>query len=626
MRRKVLVCGGTGCVSSRSREVYDALESELAGRGLGEQFELKYTGCHGFCEQGPLVLVEPEGYFYCRVTKEHVAKLVDSLQEGSVYEDLLYKDPDTGNRVKTRNDVPFYQKQKRLVLKNCGLINPESIEDYLNAGGYRTLQKVFKMSPDAVIDEVKKAGLRGRGGGGFPTGLKWEYARKARGDKKYIICNADEGDPGAFMDRSILEGDPHRVLEGMLTAGYAIGAGEGFVYIRAEYPLAVRRLDIAIKEAREKGFLGENILGSGFNFDIHIKQGAGAFVCGEETALIESIQGNRGMPRPRPPFPAVKGLWDRPTVVNNVETLANLPIIFDMGAEAYAAIGTEQSKGTKIFALTGKIKNTGLVEVPMGITLREIIFDIGGGIPNGKKFKAVQIGGPSGGGLSAQHLDLPIDYDSLIDAGAMMGSGGLVVMDEDTCMVELARFFLSFTRMEACGKCTPCREGNTRLLEILERIVEGRGELQDLDLLESLGHTIIDTSLCGLGQSAPNPVLSALKYFRPEYEMHVKNKLCPAGVCKALLSYRIIEEKCKACGLCLKHCPVGAITGKKGEPHRIDPEMCKKCGECLKKCPFGAIVLAGGDGFGQGQSDHKRNHVSRTQALYNLKSGGRERH
>lgn len=626
MKRSILVCGGTGCVSSHSRLVHDALEKELRTRGLDKQFELKYTGCHGFCEQGPIITVEPEGYFYCQVTDEHVPKLVDSLREGSVYEDLLYKDPETQERVKTRDEVPFYKKQKRLVLKNCGRINPENIEDYLKTGGYQTLDKVFNMPPEAVIEEVKASGLRGRGGGGFPTGLKWAYAREARGDKKYLICNADEGDPGAFMDRSILEGDPHRVLEGMLIAGYAIGASEGFVYIRAEYPLAVKRLAMAIRQAREKGYLGNNILGSGFNFNIHISQGAGAFVCGEETALIASLQGNRGMPRPRPPFPATKGLWDRPTVVNNVETLANLPVILNMGAGAYASIGTKQSKGTKIFALTGKIKNTGLVEVPMGITLREIIFDIGGGIRNGKKFKAVQIGGPSGGCLGEEHLDLPIDYDSLIEAGAMMGSGGLVVMDEDTCMVELARFFLSFTRMEACGKCTPCREGNTRLLEILNRIVEGKGEPRDLDLLETLGRNIIDTSLCGLGQSAPNPVLSALRYFRPEYEMHVKQKICPAGVCKDLLSYRIIEEKCKACGLCLKHCPVGAITGAKGQPHRIDPEMCEKCGECLKKCPFGAIVTAGGDRIGKNKNDYQWDHVPRTRELHDLESGRRERY
>ena len=591
MKKNILVCGGTGCVASQSRTVHDALESELKKRGLENQIKLKYSGCHGFCQQCPLVLIEPQGYFYCRVTGEHAPKLVDSLEEGNILEDLLYKDPQTGEKIKTRDNVPFYQKQERLVLKNCGIINPENIDDYLNAGGYRTLQRVFDMSPEEVIEEVKNSGLRGRGGGGFPTGLKWQYGRQAQGDKKYIICNADEGDPGAFMDRSILEGDPHRVLEGMLIAGYAIGAVEGFVYARAEYPLAVKRLAIAIRQARERGYLGANITGSQFNFDIHINQGAGAFVCGEETALIESIQGNRGMPRPRPPFPATAGLWDRPTVVNNVETLANLPVIYQMGADNYAAIGTEQSKGTKIFALTGKIQNTGLVEVPMGITLREIIFDIGGGMGTGKKFKAAQIGGPSGGCLSEEHLDLPIDYDSLIEIGAMMGSGGLVVMDEDTCMVELARFFLSFTRMEACGKCTPCREGNTRLLEILKRITGGQGEPEDLVLMEKLGRNIINASLCGLGQSAPNPVLSTLRYFRSEYEMHVNKKICPAGVCKNLLSYKIIEDKCKACGLCLKHCPAGAITGTKGEPHAIDPQMCAKCGECLEKCPFGAIML-----------------------------------
>lgn len=590
MKKEILVCQGSACVSSQSRDVYDALESELKVRGLEEKYSLKPTGCHGFCEQGPIVLIEPEGYFYCQVKDKQVPKLVDCLQEGSVYEELLYKSSETQEPLKTRNEIPFYQKQKRLVLQNCGLIDPESIDDYINSGGYSSLQKVLSMEPDEVIKEVKDSGVRGRGGGGFPTGDKWYYGRQPQADKKYIICNAEESDPGAFIDRSILECDPHRVLEGMLTAGYAIGACEGFVYIRSEYPLAVKRIYSAISQALEKGYLGKNIMNSGFDFDVQIKQGAGAFVCGEETALIESIQGNSGMPRPRPPYPAEKGLWDRPTIVNNVETLSNIPIIFDKGASQYARIGTQQSKGTKIFALTGKIRHTGLVEVPMGITLREIIFEIGGGIKDDKKFKAVQIGGPSGGCLSEGYLDFPVDYDSLIDAGAMMGSGGLVVLDESTCIVELARYFLSFTRMEACGKCTPCREGNTRLLEILQRIIEGEGKMEDLDRLETLSRNIIDTSLCGLGQSAPNPVLTTLQNFRGEYEKHVKERKCPAGVCQALLSYKIIQENCKGCGICMKHCPAGAITGEKNQPHNIDADVCAKCGECVDKCPFGAIV------------------------------------
>lgn len=587
----ILVCGGTGCISNNSRLVHDAIEKELSQQGLEAEFELKYTGCHGFCEMGPLVLITPEEEFYCRVKPEDVPNLIDSLKQGKVYEELLYVDPTTKEKIKTRHDVPFYQKQQRLVLKNCGIIDPENIDDYINSGGYKSLHKVLTtMQPEEVIQEIKASGLRGRGGGGFPTGIKWEFARKSTADKKYIICNADEGDPGAFMDRSISEGDPHAVLEGMLIGGYAIGAWEGYIYIRAEYPLAVKRLSIAIEQAEAKGYLGQNILGSDFSFSIKIKQGAGAFVCGEETALMESIQGNRGMPRPRPPYPAVKGLWDRPTNINNVETFANVPVIIGMGSEQYSQIGTEKSKGTKIFALTGKLNNTGLAEVPMGITLREIVFDIGGGISGGKKFKAVQIGGPSGGCLTEEHLDLPIDYDSLLEAGAMMGSGGLVVMDESTCMVELARFFLSFTRHESCGKCTPCREGNTRLLEILQRIVDGKGEKEDLERLQSLGENIIMSSICGLGQTAPNPILSTLKFFRHEYELHVEKKICPAGVCKGMFSYKIIEEKCKACGICKKNCPVEAIAGEKKQPHKIDPAKCAQCGVCMEKCPFEAII------------------------------------
>ena len=589
MKKRIFLCGGTGCISSGSRKVHAAFEEELKKQLVDQNFELIFTGCHGFCEQGPLVIIEPEDTFYCQVTSEDVPKLVQNLIEGTVYDNLLYQNPETKEKVKTRREVPFYKKQQRLVLKNCGNIDPENIEEYLAAGGYQAIIKAFQQSPEEVIETIKESGLRGRGGGGFSTGMKWEFARKAEGTDKYIICNADEGDPGAFMDRSLLEGDPHAVLEGMIIAGYAIGANQGHVYIRAEYPLAVKRLSIAIEQAEAKGFLGDNLFSTGFNFKIRIKQGAGAFVCGEETALIESIQGNRGMPRPRPPYPAVKGLWDKPTNVNNVETLANIPVIYDLGVDKYKTIGTDKSKGTKIFALTGKVNNTGLVEVPMGITLREIIYDIGGGIAKGKKFKAVQIGGPSGGCLTEEHLDYPIDYD-IVKLGAMMGSGGLVVLDEDTCMVELAKFFLSFTKMESCGKCVPCREGTMRLLEILQRIVDGKGEKEDLDRLESLSRNVIDSSLCGLGQSAPNPILSTLRYFRDEYEAHVIKKYCPAGVCKALTRYRVIEKNCKACGICKKHCPADAITGEKKVPHIIDPEKCAQCGICFEKCPFEAIV------------------------------------
>lgn len=591
MPNRILICGGTGCISSHSRPVMDRLEKELQQANLDQEYQIIFTGCQGFCEQGPIIVVEKDSTFYCRVDPDQVPAIVqDHLKAGRPVEELLYTNPDTGITARTRDEVVFFQKQKRLVLHNCGLIDPENIDEYIARGGYKALEKALAADPLQIIEMIKKSGLRGRGGGGFPAGIKWETTRNAAGKHKYVVCNADEGDPGAFMDRSIMEGDPHAVLEGMLIAGFAIGAQEGYIYIRAEYPLAVRRLLAAIRQAEEKGFNGDKILGSGFGFRIRVKQGAGAFVCGEETALIESIQGNRGMPRPRPPFPAIKGVWDMPTNVNNVETLANIPVILGMGEEEYAKIGTQQSKGTKIFALTGKINNTGLAEVPMGITLREIIYDIGGGIKDGKKFKAVQIGGPSGGCIPAEHLDVAIDYDSLISLGAMMGSGGLVVMDEETCMVDVARFFLTFTRTESCGKCTPCREGTKRLLEILERIVEGKGEKRDLETLERLGRNIIDSSLCGLGQSAPNPILSTLRYFRSEYELHIEQKVCPAGVCKALKHYRVIPEKCKACGLCKQECPVGAITGEKKVPHVIDPAKCAKCGECVKKCPFEAIV------------------------------------
>ncbi|MDN5294284.1 MAG: hypothetical protein PWQ31_1589 [Eubacteriales bacterium] len=586
----LLLCGGTGCLSSRAREVFTAINLVLAEKGLAGKIRVKLTGCHGFCEQGPVMAVKPKDYFYCRLEPEDVPGLIEALLSGKPYENKLYRLPGTDRAVGRKEDIPFYKKQQRLVLRNCGEIDPEDIDDYLIRGGYRALEKALGMTPEQVIAEIKASGLRGRGGAGFPTGNKWEIARNSPGSARYVICNADEGDPGAFMDRSICEGDPHAVLEGLIIAGYAIGARQGYIYIRAEYPLAVERLEKAVVKAGERGFLGRNILNSGFDFDVEIVKGAGAFVCGEETALIESIQGNRGMPRPRPPYPAVRGLWDCPTVINNVETLANVPLILNIGARRFAEIGTEQSKGTKIFALTGKVNNTGLVEVPMGTTLKEIIFAIGGGIKGGKKFKAVQIGGPSGGCLGEKHLHLPVDFDSLIAAGVMMGSGGLVVMDENTCMVELARFFLSFTRQESCGKCTPCREGTTHLLRLLEKITRGEGKKEDLERIEELSRNIIDSSLCGLGQSAPNPVLSTLRYFRDEYELHVEKKICPAGVCRNLLSYRIIAERCRACSICKKACPAGAIAGEKGKPHRIDPELCAKCGECLEKCPFEAII------------------------------------
>ncbi|WP_088555206.1 NADH-quinone oxidoreductase subunit NuoF [Calderihabitans maritimus] len=590
---------GTCGIAAGAKKVWEAISQEIRRQNL--DVEVRQTGCLGMCHREVLVEVRIPGQpkvIYGNISPESVKRIVqEHLVEGRIVKDLVVgMEAEKGTLLEGMpllEENPFWSKQLRLVTRNCGIIDPDSIDDYLKAGGYQSLRRVLaEYTPEEVIAEVKNSGLRGRGGGGFPTGIKWESTRNAVGDRKYVICNADEGDPGAFMDRSILEGDPHAVIEGMIIAAYAVGARDGYIYIRAEYPLAVHRLMRAIDQARERNFLGDNILGSGFNFHLYIKQGAGAFVCGEETALIASIEGNRGMPRPRPPFPATKGLWDRPTNINNVETYANIPVIFRIGASEFASIGTEQSKGTKVFAVTGKVKKTGLVEVPMGITLREIIFDICGGIKDDKKFKAVQIGGPSGGCLPEQHLDLPVDYDSLISAGAMMGSGGLVVLDENTCMVELARYFLQFTRNESCGKCTPCREGLKRLLEILNRIVNGKGEKGDLDRLITLGSVIINTSLCGLGQSAPNPVLSTIRYFRSEYEMHIEKKFCPAGVCKDLTTYRIIEEKCKACSICLKHCPAGAITGEKRTPHRIDPEKCARCGICLEKCPFEAIVRA----------------------------------
>ncbi len=605
IRAHVLICGGTGCTSSGSKSIQGAFEDALKAQGLTEEVKIVQTGCFGLCALGPVVIVHPDGTFYSQVKPEDVEEIVsEHLLKGRVVERLVYNDTGDATHIEPEhaslNDTAFYRSQMRVALRNCGVINPENIDEYIAMDGYAALGKALtEMTPDQVIETILASGLRGRGGAGFPTGKKWELARNLvkDADQKYVACNADEGDPGAFMDRSVLEGDPHALIEAMAIAAYAIGANRGFVYVRAEYPIAVSRLGIAINQAREYGLLGKNIFGTDFEFDMEIRLGAGAFVCGEETALMTSIEGHRGEPRPRPPFPAVKGLFGKPTVLNNVETYANIPQIILKGADWFNSIGTEKSKGTKVFALGGNIKNTGLVEVPMGTTLRQIVEEIGGGIPNGKKFKAAQTGGPSGGCIPAEHLDIPIDYDNLLAIGSMMGSGGLIVMDEDSCMVDIAKFFLEFTVDESCGKCTPCRVGTQRLLEMLNKITEGKGTLEDLDKMEELCYYIKKNALCGLGQTAPNPVLSTLKFFRDEYVAHIVDKKCPAGVCKSLLTYSIIKDKCFGCGMCAKQCPADAITktdytapGKKLPAWEIDPNKCVKCGACVGTCKFKAII------------------------------------
>ena len=591
-RSHVLVCGGTGCTSSGSANVIEALEREIKNNGLEEEIKVIQTGCFGLCAVGPIMIVYPEGCFYSQVQAENIPEIVsEHLLKGRPVKHLLYKETVHEDVIQSLNNTEFYKKQKRVALRNCGVIDPENIDEYIAYDGYEALGKCLtEYTPEQVIQIVKDSGLRGRGGGGVPTGLKWSLAAGNQADQKYVCCNADEGDPGAFMDRSVLEGDPHSVIEAMAIAGYAIGANQGYIYIRAEYPIAVKRLEIAIGQAREYGLLGKDILSTGFDFDIELRLGAGAFVCGEETALLTSIEGKRGEPRVRPPFPAQKGLFGKPTLLNNVETYANITQIILNGPEWFASMGTEKSKGTKVFALGGKINNTGLVEIPMGTTLREVVEEIGGGVPNGKQFKAAQTGGPSGGCIPVEHFDIPIDYDNLIAIGAMMGSGGLIVMDEDTCMVDIAKFFLEFTVDESCGKCTPCRIGTKRLYEMLDKITRGQGTMEDLEKMEELCYYIKNNSLCGLGQTAPNPVLSTLRYFRDEYHAHVQEKRCPAGVCKHLLSYEIIADKCKGCTACARKCPNDAISGAVKQPHVIDKDKCIKCGVCLETCKFGAVV------------------------------------
>lgn len=593
LEKEILVCAGTGCISSKSSEFVDSLKEELEKNHLTDQVNIVKTGCFGLCAQGPIVIIYPEGIFYHQVQPKHAKKIVsDHLLKGKLVEKLLYHDNDNKEIINKLMDTPFYHKQKRVALRNCGRIDPEKIEEYIAFDGYQALAKVVnEYSRDEVLEILKASGLRGRGGAGFPTFMKWSFAKASTSDQKYVICNADEGDPGAFMDRSVLEGDPHAVIEAMAIAGYTIGASQGYIYVRAEYPIAVNRLKIAIKQAREQGVLGNHIFGSDFSFDLDLRLGAGAFVCGEETALLESIEGHRGEPRPRPPFPAVKGLFGKPTIVNNVETMANISQIIIKGPEWFASFGTEKSTGTKVFALGGKIQNTGLVEIPMGTTLREIVEDIGGGIPNGKQFKAAQTGGPSGGCISQVNYDVPIDYENLKEIGSMMGSGGLIVMDEDNCMVDIAKFFLEFTVEESCGKCVPCRVGTKRLLELLEKITMGNGTLEDLDKMEELCQHIQENSLCGLGQTAPNPVLSTLRYFKDEYLAHIQERRCPAGVCKNLIQYRILPDKCTGCRACAKGCPVSAISGETKRAHEIDQSICTKCGLCIDTCRYDAITV-----------------------------------
>jgi len=591
----ILTCAGTGCSASNSAQIVENFEEALKKYGLENEVKVVKTGCFGLCQKGPIVAVYPDKIFYSHVKPEDAERIVaEHIYKGRVVKDLELSDEDlkTGEKIVDIDKIKFYEKQQRIALRNCGKINPEDISEYIAMDGYSALGKVLtEMTPQEVIDEMKKSGLRGRGGAGFPTGVKWQFEKDQPGDEKYVICNADEGDPGAFMDRSILEGDPNAIIEGMAIMAYAVGAHLGYIYIRAEYPIAVHRLKVAIKQAKELGLLGKNIFGSGFDFDIEIRLGAGAFVCGEETALIASIEGKRGMPNPKPPFPAVSGVWGKPTSINNVETLANVPQILLNGAEWYSSIGTEKSKGTKVFALGGKIKNTGLVEIPMGTTLREIIYEIGGGCPNNKSFKAVQTGGPSGGCLTEKELDTPIDYDTLIAAGSMMGSGGMIVLDEDNCMVDVARFYMEFIVDESCGKCTPCRVGTKRLLEMLTKITKGEGTMEMLDEMEQLCYEIKDTALCGLGQTAANPILSTLHHFRDEYVAHIVDKKCPAGVCKDLLTYKIDPDKCRKCSMCSRQCPVGAISGVPGkEPYVIDESKCIKCGSCMNACRFGAVI------------------------------------